>query len=203
MEIKLAPMANLEGFDKVYMTLRKALKHRRIVVAKYNSLYDKKIIDVELEPYTLFFSRRAWYVCGHTSLDNGIRVFKLNRFEKLEITDRRYVIPSDYSFDRFIGNAWNMIKGDKTYEVKVYFDNIVAENIADTIWHPTQKIKRNGDGGLEFTASVDGLDEVVWWIQGYGQHAKVLAPKELVTKIVDINSQVLNLYKGKNQGGKQ
>lgn len=194
MEINLGPMTDLRDFDSVYMTVREAIKNRQVLTCLYKSLFDKKTVDIELEPYTLFFSKRSWYVAGHSSLDHGVRMFKLNRFEKLEPIDRRYTIPTDYCFDRLIGNAWNMIRGEKTYDVKIYFSPGVADNIVDTIWHSTQKMVRTNDGGVEMSVTVDGLNEIVWWVLGYGEYAKVLEPKELIDRITASSQKILQTY---------
>jgi len=44
----------------------------------------------------------------------------------------------------------------------------VAGNVAEVLWHQTQRVEWNDDGSIEFHATVDGLGEITWWLLGYG-----------------------------------
>ena len=56
---------------------------------------------------------------------------------------------------------------------------MVADNVAEVAWHKTQRVVRNDDGTLDFHVTVSGLQEISWWILGYGDQAEVLQPAEL------------------------
>ena len=56
---------------------------------------------------------------------------------------------------------------------------MVADNVAEVAWHKTQRAVRNDDGTLDFHVTVSGLQEISWWILGYGDQAEVLQPVEL------------------------
>jgi predicted DNA-binding transcriptional regulator YafY len=64
-------------------------------------------------------------------------------------------------------------------EVVIQFAADVARNVADVNWHHTQHTKFFPDGRLEFRVTVDGLEEISWWILGFGDRAVVLQPPEL------------------------
>ncbi len=61
-----------------------------------------------------------------------------------------------------------MIPGDRRYLVKIEFDRECGRNVADTLWHSTQRIALSRSGSCTFECEVDGLDEIVWWVLGYG-----------------------------------
>jgi len=195
--IKQLPVTDPDTYrEDCYLKIHKAMEKRRAIKCRYYSRLDKACIETEFEPYNIFFAKRAWYVAGKFYGNNteDIRILKLNRFETVELTDRTYVIPEDYGITKLLGNAWNIIKGDTTYQIKIYFDPQVIENVMDTKWHPTQKIRKLRDGGIEFSVTVDGLDEIVWWILGYGYFAKVIEPPELKELIRDIIERTQKLY---------
>jgi len=62
------------------------------------------------------------------------------------------------------------------------------------MWHRTQNLAMQKDGGLLFRATVDGLDEILWWILGYGEHAEVLAPAELRQRVKASVEQMARTY---------
>lgn len=147
------------------------------------------------KPYTLFFSRRAWYAVGHHSRAREVRSLKLSRFESCKLTDQAYKIPADFSLQKHLGNAWAMIKGQKTYEVELSFDEEFADTIADTHWHATQEVDWDEAGKtISFRCKVDGLDEIVWWILGMGPHCVVKQPKELAERVKELSQQTVKLY---------
>jgi predicted DNA-binding transcriptional regulator YafY len=66
--------------------------------------------------------------------------------------------------------------------------------MAETRWHPTQTITPHPDGSCLFECEVDGLDEIVWWVLGYGPHAHVLRPTALCDLVRDLINHTAQLY---------
>lgn len=169
----------------VFHAVRSAIASRRALQCRYDSLNPETSDGeaFELRPYALSFDQRAWYVVGHHGGRDDIRRLKLNRFTALHQTDKPYAIPDDFSLDIFRGKAWRMIRGDRLYSVAIRFDAQFAETVADTNWHSTQEVQEADDGSIVFRCEVEGLDEIVWWVLGYGPHAQVLEPTELADRV--------------------
>ena len=51
--------------------------------------------------------------------------------------------------------------------------------MAEVRWHKTQQVTWNDDKTMDFSVTVDGLNEISWWILGYGDQAEVLRPRKL------------------------
>ncbi|MBN2455133.1 MAG: WYL domain-containing protein [Sedimentisphaerales bacterium] len=83
-----------------------------------------------------------------------------------------------------------MIPEGRIYNVKLRFMPMVAENVAEVYWHDTQKFKRQENGSVIAEFRVDGLNEIAWWILGYGDQVEVLAPKKLRKKIAQVAANV-------------
>lgn len=173
--------------------MRRAIANKRKVRCTYEgSRHGKPFL---FRPYALFFGQRAWYVIGHSVAANGERSLKLNRLGKVEPTDRPYMIPDDWTLEKSLGYAWRMIRGDRRYLVKIHFDLECARNVTDTLWHKTQRITPADDGdGCLFECEVDGLEEIPWWVLGYGPHARVMTPAELVERVVQSVEKMCRLY---------
>jgi len=189
LEVKLPPTGPaVEAIHDVFERVRDALGRRRALECRYESLNPETNDDEPflLEPYTLSFDQRSWYVIGHHSRRGEIRRLKLNRFTAIALTDRPYAIPEDFSPAAYRGNAWRMIRGEPTCDVVIDFDATVAETVSDTHWHPTQQIEEHPDGSITFRCTVDGLDEIVWWILGYGPLAHVREPQHLAQKVSEL-----------------
>ena len=203
MSVKLAASGIQEGFEAFYESIRKALATRTCLRCVYESARGDDPKDASgapapflLKPYALFFCQRAWYVVGYHGLRDEIRTCKLNRFAQVQPTARKYAIPKGFTLDKYLGNAWRMIRGNTTYHVELCFAADFAETITDTAWHPTQAYEYQEDGSLKWTCTVDGLDEIVWWVLSMGAHCRVLQPPELVERVRTEAAHMLALYGG-------
>jgi predicted DNA-binding transcriptional regulator YafY len=192
--IKLAAANPPEGSADVYDTVRDALTRRHALNCEYESLEKKPGEPFLFHPYALLFNQRAWYAIGYHSRRRGVRCLKLTRFTKVEPTNQAYDIPKDFTVAGHLGNAWRMIRGDKTYKIELQFDAEFADTIADTHWHPTQEVVWHDDGSITFTATVDGLEEIVWWILSMGPHCTVRQPPELAKRVKSLAADIVKLY---------
>lgn len=201
-QIRLGPLAassDEAGVDNqrgCYEQLVEAVTRRRSVRIRYDSFMERKQIVTKLSPYRLWFSRRAWYVIGRSSLHRATRTFHLGRILKLEPLDDGYKVPRGFSLDRHLRNAWHMIpERGRNRKVVIRFSKLVARNVADVAWHKTQRVTWNDDGTIDFQVSVSGLGEISWWVLGYGDHAQVLEPAALRDIVVGRAKRMLANYK--------
>ena len=188
-----APVSQIVGLDKTFSQLQTAIVNKRKVNLRYHSLFEGKIIDVELCPYHLFYNSRAWYVLGRSSMHNSIRTFKLNRIKELKITDKCFLGGEDFDLNEYLGRAWSMIPEGRIYNIKLRFLPKVANNVTEVQWHSTQKVTIHNDGSATMEFCIDGLGEISWWILGYGDQVQVLAPKALRKRVVEMAKNMIKL----------
>lgn len=195
MVIRLSQISDADAARDVFTKVQGAIARKHCLRCVYESSekrYTKRFI---LKPYTLFFNQRAWYVVGYHGGHDQVRCLKLNRFAQIEETDIDYDVPKDFTLKKHLGNAWRMIRGEKTYSVVLQFDAKFAENIADTHWHETQQIDWNDDGSITFRCKVDGLDEIIWWVMSMGPYCRVVEPKELAERVRSLAQDTAKRYR--------
>lgn len=73
-----------------------------------------------------------------------------------------------------------MEAGGDPIEVEIWFDAVTAPYIRERRWHPTQTLLDHSGGEVTLKMTVRGINDLKRWVMGYGQGAKVLAPKELI-----------------------
>jgi hypothetical protein len=61
--------------------------------------------------------------------------------------------------DDFMRHSFKVMH-DELYTVKVRISSDWAGWVGEKIWQESQKAKKNGDGSLELTFRVGGLDEI-------------------------------------------
>lgn len=179
-EIQPPPASPLADRQYIFDKLLDAIGRRRAVRIGYRGLTDTEAISTRLCGYRLLFSRRSWYVLGRSSLHRGTRTFNVGRINEITTLEDTYRIPRGFSVDRYLRNAWHLIpEPGPDCEVLVRFQPRVAQNVAEVKWHKTQRTEFLPDGALDFRVTVSGLDEISWWILGYGDQAEILEPPEL------------------------
>lgn len=189
----ITAQAPLGSLDRMFGQLQRAVMKRLKVSMRYGSLFDKKVIDVELCPYHLLYNQRAWYVLGYSDTHKSVRTFKLNRIKEYTIQDKCFIDGDDFDLNEYFGRAWSMIPEGKLYTIKLRFLPKVAHNVSEVQWHNTQKVSWNEDGSVTLEFRVDGINEISWWVLGYGDQVQVLAPKALRKRIIEAARNIIEL----------
>jgi len=134
------------------------------------------------------FHRHAWYVIGRSSFHGDVRPFKLGRFKSITRTGQAFHRPEGYALSDYLGNAWGIDPGKERCQVRLRFSPLVGPYVAEVNWHKTQRLSWDDDGRVLFSVTVDGLDEIAWWIHGFGAHVEVLEPPALRARVTEISA---------------
>lgn len=198
-EIRSTPTSESVSIRDMLPNLENALANRRKVRIRYDSYKEEQVIDRILHPYRLLFLNRGWYLIAHSQQDKRRLTFKIERIVQMTVLDQSYKIDADFSLDAYFGNAWLMIRGDKRHHVRIRFSKMVAGNVDEVVWHKTQRTTHEPDGRLIFEVDVDGLDEISWWVLGYGDQAHVLDPPELREMLAQRVRRMYEHYNGRDR----
>ena len=133
-----------------------------------------------LEPYTLMVYKKGLYLVGRSQGHAGeLRTFALDAFREVEwLRGDKFDYPADYRPEQITEGAFGLIRGSEVTRVRLLFDPKVARYVERVMWHPTQRFKRTA-AGLEMTMEVRGTTEVVGWVLGFGNAARVMQPAAL------------------------
>ena len=179
---------------RYHTTLQRCIDQGTSCRIVYQSPSDDDDLHAMLNPYTLHFVNRAWYVLGYTDIHDEVRMCKLVRFVEVEPTDERFDKPENFSIEDKLGSAWCMIPEGKEYEIVLEFSRKVATNVSEVRWHKSQQHKSLDDGRCEMTFTVDGIGEIAWWLCGYGDQVKILKPPELRDRVQAMHKAAMKQY---------
>ena len=160
-------------------TVQWALVERRQLTGLYRSPYEAKRVKLTLHPYRLALVKQAWYLIARADKDSDPRTYRIVRFRSLRMTEATAGIPAEFDLTKYLGNAWGLYRGDRSYKIELRFDADIANVVVETKWHHTQKAKKHPDGTVSLVFTVDGLNEIVRWVVGYAGQVRVVEPKEL------------------------
>jgi predicted DNA-binding transcriptional regulator YafY len=196
MEVRLPAAAKSEGVDDLVDRLTDAIGRRRVCQIVYLSFYEGRQLREKIHPLRLLFLQRAWYLLAWSVREDVIRTYKLARLKRLSVDGAAFAPPPADVVDKHLAGAWSMIPEGRQYDIRLRFDRQVAGNVAEVLWHPTQEVVWRDDGSIDFSAHVDGLGEITWWILGYGDHVRVQGPPAMARRIRDVARRVVTFYDG-------
>jgi predicted DNA-binding transcriptional regulator YafY len=188
-----------QGFGcdaSILESLRQACAEHRHVIITYEHYDQDTLWRHTIDPYQLFFRRRALYLDAYDKGAKGLRVFRVNRIKQVELTGVRGVMVDDYSFSRRFQDTFSTFVGEGATTVKVRFSKRIAPYIKESLWHWSQILTTLPDGGLLYEVSVSYPKEVAWWAMSWGSEAEVLEPPELREYVAEEVRKLVGLYAG-------
>ena len=110
------------------------------------------------------------------------------------VSDDVFAVPPDFDLEAYLGPAFGMHRGERTYAVHVRFSAYQARWIAEEQWHPSQVMVRRQDGTLDVRMQVTGLADVARWVLSYGGEAEAISPPLLRHRVAREARRMAALY---------
>jgi predicted DNA-binding transcriptional regulator YafY len=172
-------------------TFSKAISQSRTVEFEYKKLGARNYEKRTVEPWHLACVGGQWYLLAHDLKRNARRVFVLARMRKIERTSHSFEKPAPEILKQLFKDSFQIWQSEnsKTYEITLQFDSFAAQLVRERSWHSSQRIQELTNGDLEIHFTLNSLDEILPWIRSWGEHCRVLKPKELLKKLQRVISE--------------
>ena len=96
------PRNQLNEHETQFDQLLKAQSLRYAVRITYQSPAEPGEMRLVLHPYVIFFSRRSWYVAGHSTLHQETRTFNVGRIREIALTSEIFEVPKQFK----LSSSW-------------------------------------------------------------------------------------------------
>ncbi|MGA9347995.1 MAG: CRISPR-associated helicase Cas3' [Anaerolineae bacterium] len=186
--------------DPVYLhvleTLTRAWSDCR-VAHLWHRMPDGRVFDYDFAPYFIepYAVGQTTHVIGWRESPGALRTFKLERIQRIELTDREYTIPDDFDPREKLADAWGIWYTEvEPVEVVLKFHPRVAQRVRETRWHRSEQVEEQPDGSLIWQAWVAEPQEMVPWIRGWGADVEVVGPRELREIVTRHVRALANIY---------
>ncbi|MHC9542908.1 MAG: WYL domain-containing protein [Vulcanimicrobiota bacterium] len=121
----------------------------------------------------------------------------MSRMSAVNELDEKFTMPqnSDIKVAR-MSIPWDFFNSDKDIPVKVTvrFSGTAVRYIAESHFHPTQRIEKLDGNSINFHVEVRSPLNMVKWILSFGSNAKVLEPEQLVKSVKEEISNLHGIY---------
>lgn len=166
----------------VLVNLRKALLFQQTVTLHHRKPdFDEPTLH-RVDPYVLVLYQYGLYVVGYSHRAKTLRMFAVERIHRVDLTDDRFDLPSDFSWEAQSRSLFGLIE-EPPKTVRIWFSPDVAYLLKERQWHLTQSLKQHKDKSVIVTFQAGGLDEIATWVLSWGGNAKVLNPPELIEAV--------------------
>jgi proteasome accessory factor B len=184
------PIVNLQIFD----SLAKATAQRRQLLLSYRKPGQTTAEPRTVDPYHLANINGEWFLFAYCHLRKDIRTFVPGRIRRIEPTGKTFTRPHSFSLKRRLRDSFGVHSGSGQFDIRIRFNELVADYVREKRWHPSQQIRELPDGSIELCLKLSSLVEIERWVLGWGGHALVLQPPELAAAVSQAARRLLAVH---------
>jgi predicted DNA-binding transcriptional regulator YafY len=142
----------------------------------------------EADPYGLIHFPSGWHMTAYCHLRQGIRNFRLDRIDDLELLTSTFQRPTNFIMRESGGHT-------RTIVVRVLFDHEIARWVQEARSYYIVA-EEETPTGLLVTLTIRQESEILHWLLSWGRHAEVLEPEWLRERLAEEAERMLNNYRG-------
>jgi predicted DNA-binding transcriptional regulator YafY len=176
-------------------TLRRAARERRSVHMTYQSRAQPHPTQRQLDPYALVFRWGWWYVVGYCHLRDGVRTFRLDRIQAVELSQISYQQPQEFDLKKYLSEE---LEAQPQIPVRLRFEAHAASAANDGRYY-WDDIKEQADGSMVVSFSAPTLHWAASTALAYGPIVEVIEPAELRVLVADWSEAVARNYHPKKR----
>ncbi len=165
--------------------IRNAIDSRKLI--EFDYYYSKGNMKRTIEPYLIVFQWSAWYVYGYCKLREDFRMFKLNRLWNLVVTDEKYIYREQSQDKIDFNSCWT-----PEFHLSAEVDESFKYRLIDE--YGINCYTENENGTLHFEIYFTNYNELLIWVQGFGDGIKVIEPECLRKDLLEKSKKIVELY---------
>lgn len=160
-------------------TLRRAILGMQLVEIRYPGPGTEAPVTRVLCPYGTLYGGdgQAWLV-GHVEGLPDMRLWRLDRIASLDLLDRSFERREDFDLRAYAARSFGVFQ-EAPRDVVLRVAPEAADEAACWLFHPSQTVTREADGGLRVAFRAGGLQEICWHLFTWGTAVTVVEPHEL------------------------
>src|SRR4051794_17459428 len=189
-----------------------AISRRKTIEFSYYSIERDEVSRRKVDPYHLLYQSGQFYLVGLAHEREDLRVFRLSRIrEKISYATKAehdFNIPEDFDPWRYAHRAdWQL--GDAEGTAEVWISDRVAWLIERDYGRQgeTERVKQSGSQsrsgshrvpgpGVVYTTEYAQPRQLIAWVLGLGENARLLSPSELVDGAAERLGSIVERHEG-------
>lgn len=170
------------------LDVTEAVTLRRSVEMQYLAETGEETSRV-VDPYGVATRAGLWYLVGFCHLCKGMRMFRLERIQALDITERVFDPPANFDSLRFVLNSIARIPARRPVEIILDLSFTDAEARIPPGYAVLQPIEH----GVRLGAEFNDLNEVALFLAGLDCRFVIVRPEELRAAVHKLGQEMIDL----------
>jgi proteasome accessory factor C len=174
-----------------------AIFRRKTIVFDYYTMERDERATRRVDPYQLLYQGGQFYVVGRSHEREAIRVFRLSRirgkvgyatkaehdFQRpADFDPRAYASRIQWQFGDAIGTAEVWISGRIAWQIERHFGRY--GDVCDARENGAVARDAGGAGAKLFVTPYANARQLIAWVLGFGENARLIAPRELEEELL-------------------
>jgi proteasome accessory factor BC len=179
-----------------------AIFRRKTIVFDYYTMERGELGTRRIDPYQLLFQGGQFYLVGHSHERKAIRVFRLSRIQGKV----GYATKAEHDFQRPAGfdprayaNRIDWQFGDPLGTAEVWIGRRIAWQIERHFGRYGEVRPGEEDGDLIFATPYANARQLIAWVLGLGEHARIIGPPELADELRERIELLVERHAGEPQ----
>ena len=178
-----------------------AIFRRKTIVFEYHTMERDDIGTRRVDPYQLLYQGGQFYVVGRSHERSAIRVFRLSRIRGKVgyATKAEHDFQRPDNFDpRAYANRIDWQFGDPLGVAEVWIGSRIAWQI-ERHFGRYGEIRSAEDDGVLFVTPYANVRQLIAWVLGLGENARIVGPPELVDELRERVGILVDRHTGEPQ----
>lgn len=172
--------------DQVLLKMMESILQSVTIKCSYYTMSRQDLTERMIDPYYLVPRDGILYVIGWCHRADDIRTFRLNRFQKVELTNKKFYLYEEFDIDQYLSDLWGIeAQSDQPVTFRVRFAQEVARYIREARYDSQPTFEDEPDGTLLLTVSTRSVDSFLRWVRQYGKDAELLEPLEYRARMIE------------------
>jgi len=187
---------NIPSGQLFLTSIIEAMRDGVTVEITYQSFWHDEPNTFEIEPYFVKIFKQRWYVIGHNTFDDMIRIYALDRVQFMKTTGTLFKFPVDFSPEDYFYNSFGII-ADETVTPQRVFIKVWRTQVKYIRSLPLHHSQREIEATKEYSIfqyyikpTYDFRQELL----SQGSEIEVIAPGILREELGDIATEMLKKY---------
>ena len=179
-----------------------AIFRRKTIVFDYYTMERDEVGPRRIDPYQLLYQGGQFYLVGRSHERDAIRVFRLSRIrgKVAYATKAEHDFQRPEDFDpRAYANRIDWQFGDPIGEAEIWISSRIAWQI-ERHFGPYGRSRAEGDDGdVVFTTGYANSRQLIAWVLGLGENARILGPADLAAEFGERLELLIERHEGEPQ----
>ena len=181
-----------EDLEKRYLAIQQCVSNKTVLEMEYLT-QKNEITNRAIHPYKLFMYNNAWFVLGFDESKGAILYFKLNRIQSFTVQHRQFVRLLTYKGSDYL-DEYGMKNNGEWYPIKLKLTGNYAMLVKERIYGKDQTIEEVDDKTTILSVKMQGQENILVFVLGFGENCEVLEPEWLKEKVVETIDKICRKY---------